>query len=54
MRATSTIAQALASGYERIFCCAEIEDAVALREELGKGLPDDSLPRGQDRAAHRQ
>jgi 2-phosphosulfolactate phosphatase len=32
MRATSTIAQALASGYRRVFCCAEIEDAVALRD----------------------
>ena len=38
LRATSTIAQALASGYRRVFCCAEIEDAVALREELGEGL----------------
>ena len=38
LRATSTIAQALASGYERIYCCAEIEHAVALREELGEGL----------------
>jgi 2-phosphosulfolactate phosphatase len=34
MRATSTIAQALASGYERVLCCAEIEQAVALREGL--------------------
>jgi 2-phosphosulfolactate phosphatase len=38
LRATSTIAQALASGYERIYCCAEIDDARALREELGAGL----------------
>jgi 2-phosphosulfolactate phosphatase len=38
LRATSTIAQALASGYERIYCCAEIEDAVALRNRLGEGL----------------
>ena len=38
MRATSTIAQALASGYERVFCCREVEDAVALRKELGMGL----------------
>jgi 2-phosphosulfolactate phosphatase len=38
LRATSTIAQALASGYERVFCCAEIEDAVRLRKELGEGL----------------
>jgi 2-phosphosulfolactate phosphatase len=38
MRATSTIAQALASGYERVYCCREIEDARALREKLGEGL----------------
>jgi 2-phosphosulfolactate phosphatase len=31
LRATSTIAQALASGYERVLCCAEIEEARALR-----------------------
>src|SRR6184192_1018765 len=35
MRATSTVAQALASGYRRVLCCSEIEDARALREELG-------------------
>jgi 2-phosphosulfolactate phosphatase len=35
MRATSTIAQALASGYRRVLCCREIDDARALREELG-------------------
>src|SRR5690348_12177842 len=35
MRATSTIAQALASGYRRVLCCAEIHDALALRAELG-------------------
>jgi 2-phosphosulfolactate phosphatase len=38
LRATSTIAQALASGYERVLCCAEIEDAVALRAELPDSL----------------
>lgn len=38
IRATSTIAQALASGYERVFCAAEIEGARALRDELGGGL----------------
>jgi 2-phosphosulfolactate phosphatase len=38
MRATSTIAQALASGYRRVYCCREIEDALALREKLGDGL----------------
>src|SRR6187200_2059321 len=35
MRATSTIAQALAAGYRRVLCCAEIDDALALRAELG-------------------
>jgi 2-phosphosulfolactate phosphatase len=34
LRATSTIAQALASGYERVLCCAEIDEARALRAEL--------------------
>jgi 2-phosphosulfolactate phosphatase len=38
LRATSTIAQALASGYERVLCCAEIEDALALRAELPDSL----------------
>ena len=38
IRATSTIAQALASGYEHVFCAAEVEDARLLREELGGGL----------------
>ena len=34
LRATSTIAQALASGYRSILCCAEIEDARRLRSEI--------------------
>jgi 2-phosphosulfolactate phosphatase len=34
LRATSTIAQALAAGYDRILCCAEIDDALALRREI--------------------
>jgi 2-phosphosulfolactate phosphatase len=38
MRATSTIAQALASGYRQVYCCREVEDALALRERLGEGL----------------
>jgi 2-phosphosulfolactate phosphatase len=38
LRATSTIAQALASGYERVLCCAEIEDALALRAEVPDSL----------------
>ena len=37
IRATSTICQALASGYERVFCAAEMEEARALREALGEG-----------------
>jgi 2-phosphosulfolactate phosphatase len=35
IRATSSIAQALASGYERVLCCGEIEQARALRARLG-------------------
>jgi 2-phosphosulfolactate phosphatase len=38
IRATSTIARALASGYERVLCCAEIEDARALRARLPDSL----------------
>jgi 2-phosphosulfolactate phosphatase len=33
IRATSTIAQALAAGYERVLCCAEVEEAETLRGE---------------------
>lgn len=35
VRATSSIVQALASGYERVLCCAEIEEARGLRADLG-------------------
>jgi 2-phosphosulfolactate phosphatase len=38
LRATSTIAQALASGYCRVLCCAEVEEALALRDRLGEGV----------------
>ena len=38
IRATSTICQALASGYERVFCTAEVDEARALREVLGDGI----------------
>jgi 2-phosphosulfolactate phosphatase len=38
LRATSTIAQALASGYERVLCCAEIEEARALRADVPDSL----------------
>jgi 2-phosphosulfolactate phosphatase len=38
VRATSTIVQALASGYRRVLCCAEIEEARDLRERLGEGV----------------
>jgi 2-phosphosulfolactate phosphatase len=34
LRASSTIAQALASGYRRVLCCAEIEEARALRASI--------------------
>jgi 2-phosphosulfolactate phosphatase len=35
IRATSSIAQALAAGYQRVLCCREIDEANALRAELG-------------------
>ncbi len=35
LRATSTICQALASGYGRVLCCAEIDEARALAETEG-------------------
>jgi 2-phosphosulfolactate phosphatase len=38
LRATSTITQALASGYRRVYCCGEIDEARALRSRLGEGL----------------
>ncbi len=38
IRATSTICQALAAGYERVFCAAEVEEARALRDTLGEGV----------------
>lgn len=38
LRATSTICQALAAGYPRVYCCREIDEARALRASLGEGL----------------
>jgi 2-phosphosulfolactate phosphatase len=38
LRATSTISQALAAGYRRVLCCAEIDEARALRAELPDSL----------------
>lgn len=38
LRATSTIAQALAAGYLRVYCCSEIDEARTLRDSLGEGL----------------
>lgn len=38
IRATSTICQALAGGYERVFCAPEVEEARALRRALGEGV----------------
>lgn len=38
LRATSTIAQALAAGYERVLCCREIEEARALRRSIPDSL----------------
>ena len=38
LRATSTMAQALAAGYRRILCCADVADARRLRKELPSSL----------------
>jgi 2-phosphosulfolactate phosphatase len=38
IRATTTICQALAAGYERVFCVAEVEEAFSLRETLPAGV----------------
>ena len=38
IRATSTICQALASGYERVFCAPEVGVARTLRDTLGEGV----------------
>jgi 2-phosphosulfolactate phosphatase len=38
IRATSTIAQALASGYRRVLCCAEVDEARALAEREGDAV----------------
>ena len=38
LRATSTIVQALASGYRRVLCCAEVEEARSLRSARGEGV----------------
>src|SRR5438094_9278643 len=45
LRASSTIAQALAAGYRRVLCCAEIEEARALRASL-----PDSIVGGERKA----
>jgi len=45
IRATSTICQALAAGYARAFCAAEVEEARALRE-----LRDDGVLGGERNA----
>ena len=38
LRATSTIAQALASGWPRVLCAPGIDEARAARDQLGEGL----------------
>ena len=38
LRATSTIAEALAAGYRRVLCCGEVEQALATREAEGAGV----------------
>lgn len=38
LRATSTITQALDSGYRRVLCCEEVEDARRVRAARGEGV----------------
>jgi 2-phosphosulfolactate phosphatase len=38
LRATSTIVQALATGYERVYCSGEIGEALALKATLGDAI----------------
>ena len=38
IRATSTMCQALAAGYQRVLCTAEVEEARALRDARGEGV----------------
>lgn len=38
LRATSTIVQALDAGYRMVYCCAEVEEATGLRDELGNAV----------------
>jgi 2-phosphosulfolactate phosphatase len=38
LRATSTIAQALASGWPRVLCAPGVDEARAVRDQLGEGL----------------
>jgi 2-phosphosulfolactate phosphatase len=45
LRATSSIVQAIEGGYRRVLCCAEIDEARALREEI-----EDSVLAGERRA----
>jgi 2-phosphosulfolactate phosphatase len=46
VRASSSIAQALAAGYGRVLCCREIGDALALRREFG----DEAIVAGERNA----
>src|SRR2546423_478304 len=38
LRATSTMCQALASGYRRVLCCAEVDEARALAATEGPAM----------------
>jgi 2-phosphosulfolactate phosphatase len=38
LRATSTIVQALDAGYRTVYCCAEVDEAETLKEELGDAV----------------
>ena len=38
LRATSTITQALAAGYRRVLCCAEVDEARAVAASEGSAV----------------
>ena len=54
LRATSTIAQALAAGYRRVLCCAEIEEARRLRTEIEGSLVGGERDARSDRGVRRR
>ena len=54
LRATSTIAQALASGYERVYCTGEIDDARGSPGAARRGISRRRAERREDRGLRRR